>query len=394
MADPWRWWDAATIARVTGAQPADVAEHWPLIHAALDARGLWERDIARGVIATIAIETASTFKPVREAFWLPESWRQANLRYYPFYGRGYVQLTWEDAYRIVSGILGVDLLGNPDRAMEPQIAAWITAWFWATKRIPSKDGNRSWTLAELCREQDWVWVRRAVQGGEDGLERLVEIVTALGEEQTTVPTFDPNTPTYLQRNDYTCSIGSIIWMLRSLGIDVAPEDAHDAMVPQYVTTDVGLLDASGAGMVAVLRDRWGVGAVNDANATFDEVAAVAGRQPVAIGLRNWGGPGLGHWSAVRGYRDSGNLELANPAGTGLTFGQQLLNREEFDERGPASMVTVPIGAAPPTTVDPRDARIAELEAQVAELQTIRGHLTVTVAGALQAAVDELKRHAA
>ncbi len=157
--------------------------------------------------------------------------------------------------------------------------------------------------------------------------------------------FDPTIPTYLQKLDYTCAVGSTIWMLRSLGIDVTPEDAHDAMVPKYVTSDVGLLDASGAGVVAVLRDHWGVGAINDASATFDEVAAVAGRQPVMIGLRNWGGPGLGHWSAVRGFRNSGNLELANPAGPGPKFGHQLLNREEFDARGPASMVTVPIGAS-------------------------------------------------
>lgn len=155
--------------------------------------------------------------------------------------------------------------------------------------------------------------------------------------------FDPTIPPYLQKLDYTCAVGSTIWMLRSLGIDVTPEDAHDAMVPKYVTPELGLLDASGAGIVAVLRDRWGVGAVNDASATFDEVAAVAGHQPVAIGLRNWGGPHKGHWSAVRGF-DGSRLILANPAGTGPKFGQQTLTRAEFDARGPASMVTVPIGA--------------------------------------------------
>ena len=42
---------------------------------------------------------------------------------------------------------------------------------------------------------------------------------------------------------------------------------------------------------------------------------LAGRQPVAIGLRNWGGPALGHWSAVRGF-DGDRPALANPAGNG------------------------------------------------------------------------------
>lgn len=141
-------------------------------------------------------------------------------------------------------------------------------------------------------------------------------------------------------------------MLRSLGISVTPEDAHDAMVPQYVTPELGLLNASGAGMVDVLRDRWGVGAVNDAAATFDEIVTVAGRQPVAIGLRNWGGPSLGHWSAVRGF-DGERLMLANPAGTGPQFGQQTLTREEFDARGPASMVTIPLGIQEPAPVPER-----------------------------------------
>jgi hypothetical protein len=48
------------------------------------------------VLATTEWETDHTFKPVREAFWKDEAWRQVNLRYYPYYGRGYMQLTWED----------------------------------------------------------------------------------------------------------------------------------------------------------------------------------------------------------------------------------------------------------------------------------------------------------
>lgn len=38
------------------------------------------------VIATTEWETARTFKPVREAYWMSETWRQNNLRYYPYYG--------------------------------------------------------------------------------------------------------------------------------------------------------------------------------------------------------------------------------------------------------------------------------------------------------------------
>lgn len=38
------------------------------------------------VLATTEWETANTFKPVKEAYWLSEEWRRKNLRYFPFYG--------------------------------------------------------------------------------------------------------------------------------------------------------------------------------------------------------------------------------------------------------------------------------------------------------------------
>lgn len=161
-------------------------------------------------------------------------------------------------------------------------------------------------------------------------------------------TFDPTFPVQIQRQDWTCSIRTTMMLLDSIGIEVSPDEAQDAMSPRYVTPARGLLDARGNGIVEVLRDRWNVEAFNDDAATFDEVAAKAGQQPVALGLRNWGGPGLGHWAAVRGF-DGSRLILANPGGTGPLFGQQALTREQFDARGPASMVVVPLEASAPAS---------------------------------------------
>lgn len=66
-------------------------------------------------------------QPVREAFWLSEGWRRNNLRYYPFYGRGYVQLTWKANYERADRELqlGGRLNENLDMAMDPEIAAKI-----------------------------------------------------------------------------------------------------------------------------------------------------------------------------------------------------------------------------------------------------------------------------
>jgi hypothetical protein len=77
------------------------------------------------VLATVQWETAQTFKPVREAFWRSEDWRKNNFRYYPYYGRGYVQLTWKNNYQKYSQILEVDMVNNPDLAMDHNIALFI-----------------------------------------------------------------------------------------------------------------------------------------------------------------------------------------------------------------------------------------------------------------------------
>ena len=77
------------------------------------------------VLATAKWETAHTMKPVKEAYWLSESWRKANLRYYPWYGRGYVQLTWRENYVNAGKKIGLDLTTDPDVVMQPRVAAMI-----------------------------------------------------------------------------------------------------------------------------------------------------------------------------------------------------------------------------------------------------------------------------
>lgn len=166
----WQYWSPDTIAAVTQCPQSAIGANWPAIYAALERRGGSSRASLAGALGTIAIETASTFEPVREAYWLPELWRQRNLRYYPWYGRGFIQITWESNYQDASRAIGVDLTVDPDRAMEPSIAAEVFAWYWCAARplIPS-----------LCDAHDWREVRRLVQGGSDGLDRLTRIAETL-----------------------------------------------------------------------------------------------------------------------------------------------------------------------------------------------------------------------
>lgn len=90
-----------------------------------DKQGLPLKTQKAYVLATVEHETAGTFLPVREAYWLSDEWRRRNLRYYPYYGRGHVQITWKENYQKYSQLTGRDLVGNPDLAMEPGVSLFI-----------------------------------------------------------------------------------------------------------------------------------------------------------------------------------------------------------------------------------------------------------------------------
>lgn len=87
------------------------AADWPLAWAAYG-------------LATPYWETNKTMQPVKEAYWLSEDWRRKNLRYYPWYGRGLVQTTWERNYQRTDDTLGLggDLMQNPDLLLTLPVA--------------------------------------------------------------------------------------------------------------------------------------------------------------------------------------------------------------------------------------------------------------------------------
>lgn len=69
------------------------------------------------VLATAWWETAATMQPVKEAYWKDEAWRKRNLRYYPWYGRGLIQTTWEKNYVAIAKAMNLPantFTNNPD----------------------------------------------------------------------------------------------------------------------------------------------------------------------------------------------------------------------------------------------------------------------------------------
>ena len=120
------------------------------------------------ILATARWETAHTLMPVEEAFFLgrkADAYRR-KLRYYPWHGRGYVQLTWRTNYERAARELGVDLTGDPTLAMKPGVAAavlvkgMLDGWF---------TGKRLGSYVRL-KASDYVGARRVVNGTDKAQE--------------------------------------------------------------------------------------------------------------------------------------------------------------------------------------------------------------------------------
>jgi len=112
------------------------------------------------VLATTEWETNRTFKPIREAYWLSEGWRKRHLRYYPYYGRGFVQLTWKNNYKKYSGIIGVDMVHDPDIAMRPNVALFVLVHGFKTGTFTGRK------ISDYINEHktDFVRARRCING--------------------------------------------------------------------------------------------------------------------------------------------------------------------------------------------------------------------------------------
>lgn len=120
------------------------------------------------MLATAWHETASTMRPVREAYWLAEAWRKKNLRYYPWYGRGYVQLTWEDNYRKADEALGLNgaLLADADLAMQPDIAAKIMRRGMDEGWFTGKSLRTYLPIAGVATREQYLKARRIINGND------------------------------------------------------------------------------------------------------------------------------------------------------------------------------------------------------------------------------------
>lgn len=136
---------------------------------------------------------------------------------------------------------------------------------------------------------------------------------------------------------WDCAACSLGWALRTISYDLSEEDVISGLGPTRISPTYGLLDASGAGLVSYLGE-LGIAAANNPNASFADVMAAAGYQPMVMGGRAWN-----HWCAVRmgsaavGQPDLQTLALMNPSDGWMGVGQSM-SPEQFDALGSFSAV--------------------------------------------------------
>jgi hypothetical protein len=179
------WFTAEQVASVLAAPLANVEANWPLLAAALDQWAIGDRPVAIAALATVGVETGA-FLPIPEWASGDEYEGRVDLgnvvpgdgRRYK--GRGYIQLTGRANYRAYGHLIGVDLEGQPDLALDPATAGQIFAAYFvnhAIQWLPAPEPPQS--CAQLARLGEWRGVRLAVNGGTNGLARFLELVDGL-----------------------------------------------------------------------------------------------------------------------------------------------------------------------------------------------------------------------
>lgn len=144
-------------------------------------------------------------------------------------------------------------------------------------------------------------------------------------------------PVELQDVPWDCAAASTAWALQACGHPYTEAQVVAGLGPTRISPALGLLDATGAGIVAWLGE-IGIGAANNPQASWIDIIGAAGHQPMIMGGREWC-----HWTGVRVYAGLINPEaphlvaLANPA---PHYGgvNRVMDEDAFYRLGPFSAV--------------------------------------------------------
>jgi len=165
------------------AKKETVAKNLPGLIEEMAKAGLTSKNNLVGILATIHVETEiDPFNPIEEIDGANQAIRNGYNGGANYFGRGYIQITHKYNYKDAGNGIGMgdQLVNNPAMALQSEIAAKVTTWYWTDKGV-----NKAADAG------DWRLVRRIVNGGythydkfesavQRGLQRLTQGVKATG----------------------------------------------------------------------------------------------------------------------------------------------------------------------------------------------------------------------
>ena len=171
--------EVAQVAKLFPFTPRPHIEaNLPFVLAALAAESLDDKEMILMALGTIQAETAS-FLPISEGqskyntspgahpFNLYDERSELGNKGAPdgsnYRGRGFVQLTGRANYTHFAGRVGADLVGQPDLANDPAVAAKVLAAFLKARENSIRAALKAGDLRKA---------RRLVNGGSNGLDRF------------------------------------------------------------------------------------------------------------------------------------------------------------------------------------------------------------------------------
>ena len=208
--------------------------------------------------------------------------------------------------------------------------------------------------------------------------------------------YNPDATVDAQPDDFSCSLQSAQWVLRSIGRNPARGWLEQQLVgplsaAPIISREYGLMDATGRTIAAWLQrgsgDEMGVTFAARPVNTWEDLVALAGKGPMMLGGRTYG-----HWVGVRSYQD-GKVQLANPSGSWKGVGQEM-DRDEFDALGSWSAITVQIpkpGIGNGPSSSNNDDEILGLRQAIAYLTDDVIPMAVAAAVQRERALEEAKR---
>lgn len=124
-----------------------------------------------GALATIRTEVGRNYLPIKEI--ADGSAYEGRLDLgntqvgdgAKYKGRGFIQLTGRANYTHYGKALGIDLVNNPDLALDVNISARILAHYFKDRGVDVACNNKDWTLC-----------RKLVNGGSNGLLDFLNVV--------------------------------------------------------------------------------------------------------------------------------------------------------------------------------------------------------------------------